>query len=96
MITIYKYPFQIFDMVPLKVPAGSTPLCVQMQNDEPCIWMLVDTTKPIVFRALKIFGTGREIIDDVESLSYVGTIQMSHFVWHVFLRDQDGPLTTDH
>jgi hypothetical protein len=95
MITIHKYPFRIFDVVPLQMPAGSTPLCVQMQGDNPCIWMLVDTSQPIVFRALKIFGTGREIFDSVEDLSYVGTFQIDQFVWHVFIRTNDGPLTTD-
>jgi hypothetical protein len=90
MISIYKYPFQIFDVVPIEMPAAAVPLCVQLQDGVPCIWMQVDTSNPTVYRALRIFGTGREV--ESYGLAYVGSIQMGPYVWHIYIRSTEVPI----
>lgn len=86
MTTIYKYEFPIEDTVPLYLPRGAKPLCVQLQDGTPCIWMQVVPSNSSVTRNLRIFGTGQPIATD--RLSYVGTIQMEQYVWHVYLQDE--------
>ena len=85
MRTIYKYPLQITDFQTVKVPAGASPLTAQMQGDQLCLWAMIDTdVKETVDAVVKIFGTGNPVELDGE-WGYMGSVQQSIFVWHVFV-----------
>jgi hypothetical protein len=84
MNTIWKYPIPLADTFPLNMPRGATPLCVDVQRGEPCLWALVDTTAPNAERTFHIVGTGQEVPRDT---CYVGTFQQGPFVWHVWEGD---------
>jgi hypothetical protein len=84
MKTIYKYPVDVNDTVSVSMPIGSEILCVQMQNDIPCIWALVDNEKDDVLREFTWYGTGHSVKENPGK--YIGTIQMMNgrLVFHLF------------
>jgi hypothetical protein len=83
-VKIYKYPLILADYNPVVMPKGSTILDLQIQNNTPTIWVLVDTnTKYAEVRTFAIFGTGQEI-ENVNRYKYIKTFQLNNFVWHVF------------
>lgn len=67
------------------LPAGAIPLAVQMQDDVPQMWFLVDPERPKEPRSFLVVGTGQPIPDDVP-LHFIGTFQMAPegLVWHLF------------
>jgi len=86
MKTIYKYQFETADIVTLKLPTCAKVLTIQIQNDKPCLWALVDTENERTFdMELSIFGTGHEV-KNLELSTYIGTYQERNggLVWHVF------------
>lgn len=84
MKTIYKYPLKVADTQNVVLPVGAKVLCVQTQNEVPCLWALVDNTFPTEIRCFCTFGTGHEYTG--MDLTYVGTYQLSggELVFHVF------------
>lgn len=82
--TIWKYGLNIGKTtVPMR--RGAIVLCVQMQNDTPMLWALVDPdpTLSIQMRRFEIVGTGHPC-DDLDPDRYVGTVQIGPLVWHIF------------
>ena len=54
-----------------------------------CLWAMSNTDESRKVRRLfRIYGTGREIKEPLESLNYIGTVQMGSFVWHIFERKE--------
>jgi hypothetical protein len=87
---IFKYPLTITDYQDIALPAGAKPLCVQMQDERPCLWVLVNADRePDHTLTVRIVGTGNPF-PDAEECTYVGTFQMfaGGLVWHVFTRWQ--------
>lgn len=88
MKTIYKYPVdgsEALGDITLNIPQGGQVLDVQVQGGIPCIWVLVESTKPIVQRVFRIIGTGHRInVNTV--LDYIGTFQLDNgdLVYHLF------------
>ena len=84
MQTIYKYPINRLDVEELELPQGATPLTLQLQGGQPCLWFLVDPDRPTEVRRFLIFGTGHAI--GPEAGAYIGTFQLAHgtLVFHVF------------
>jgi len=80
--TIWKYTLPIQDSVALEMPSSSQCLCVAVQNGALCLWALVTPGTARVKRLIKIYGTGLPGPSFHES--YVGTVQLGPFVWHVF------------
>lgn len=85
MKKIFKYPIQTTDRQVLQMPAGAEILCVQIQNNIPCIWALVDERYSNTERVIFVFGTGNPI-EVHPSLKYIGTYQLQGgaFIGHVF------------
>lgn len=81
MKTIWK--FNLTADCTVEIPLNSEILCVQTQHDRPQMWVLVDPSKQLIKRRIKIFGTGHEINEDT---NYIGTFQLrgGQLVFHVF------------
>jgi hypothetical protein len=85
MRTIWKYQLEVADLSILQIPKGGKILCVQTQNEQPCIWVDVDSEAPTETRWFKIFGTGHQMGID-ERVIYIGTFQLNNgsLVFHLF------------
>lgn len=87
MNTIYKYPIVMSGMQTLSMPGWCKPLCCQLQNGQPYLWVLVDSTYPDAMQTFHVFGTGHPIPESVVTgCDYVGTFQLNGgaLVLHVF------------
>jgi hypothetical protein len=91
MRTIYKYPFNVSDVVELELPRGARVLHIDVQGGLPCLWALVDTDNPPERAAFRLFGTGQPLPDDVTHTGHVTTFFHGPFVWHVFRSPGDQP-----
>lgn len=82
---VYKYKLQITKVIQeVVLPLGAQILCIKMQNDELCMWALVDpdqTYNEVV--KIRCAGTGYEITEDVE---YIDTVMLldGELVFHFF------------
>ena len=82
---VYKYKLQITKVIQeVVLPLGAQVLCIKMQNDELCMWALVDpdqTYNEVV--KIRCAGTGHEITEDVE---YIDTVMLldRELVFHFF------------
>jgi len=83
--TIWKYELP-FPETQLQMPMGAQVLDVQVQNDTPCIWALVDQKLKLEIRKFKFFGTGHEIDSFITKQNYVGTFQLREglLIFHLF------------
>jgi len=89
MKTIHKFPLKITDMQQIIVSYDSEILTAQFQNDQLCLWVLVDTEKAPVSRFIEILGTGNPIPTDMGiDRKYISTAQQhsGSLVWHIFER----------
>lgn len=87
-LTIWKYRLTTTDTQYAEMPKGAKILAVQMQNEVPCLWALVDPDQPKMKVKIAIFGTGHPI-DERWGLKYIGTYQLNGglLVFHVFEMD---------
>ena len=82
---VYKYKLQITKVIQeVVLPLGAQILCIKMQNDELCMWALVDpdqTYNEVV--KIRCAGTGHEITEDVE---YIDTVMLldGELAFHFF------------
>ncbi len=85
MSTIWKYELTVEGIQDLYVPGGGKILCVQVQRERPCVWMLVNPDEDTKLHRIWIFGTGQPDID-TSGLTYIGTFQLydGGLVFHVF------------
>jgi len=88
MKTIWKKQIEVTDVQVVEVPHNSTFLCVQVQNEVPCIWYLVPDTETELRDQIQlmIFETGNPIPDvGIFGIPYLGTFQMhGGQIWHLF------------
>jgi hypothetical protein len=79
--TIYKYAIHP-GVYSLYLPEGSEALSVDIQYGEPQMWVLQDTSKPVVCR----YGTGHQLPED--DMRFIGTFfgDSGVFVFHLFER----------
>ncbi len=82
MKTIYKYTLRIDDRQQIPVPARRKPLCVQMQNGNPCLWVEVDDEDGPELLTIVTRGTGHPLPDNLGP--YIGTYQIQGLVFHVY------------
>lgn len=82
MKTIYKYQLKTTEQQTITTPVGSEILSLQIQNDNPCLWVKVDTNNEVGDRTFATFGTGYPLPDN--PMEFVGTYQTGEFVFHVF------------
>lgn len=82
MITIWKYNVLMAVQFKLELPEKSRVLSVQMQDEAPCMWVRVDTERPLEVRQFAIVGTGNAVPDGYTE--HLGTWQQGRFVFHLF------------
>ena len=79
---IYKYPVSIGTFIHA-MPKGAEVLCVQMQEHNPQMWVLVNPKAEAERREFIVVGTGHSYTT-LSGSRYIGTFQDSSFVWHLF------------
>ena len=86
MKTIWKYPLKVEGEQTIKMPAGSSLLCVKTQYDRPCLWAMVDDSAPMEDVRILCYGTGHRV-DESSLLTYLGSVMLreSNFVLHFFI-----------
>jgi hypothetical protein len=85
MKSIYKYQLSLNDVDVILLPVGSDILTIQMQDNNICMWALVDTSEQrMVSRHIYTFGMGHSI-DPTLKLKHISTYQIgSYLVYHAF------------
>jgi hypothetical protein len=80
MKKVFKYELHGHDSI-VKLPLGAEILSVQLQNDRPVLWALVDPGNELVERSICIIGTGWDVENNMK---YINTYMEEYFVWHAF------------
>lgn len=97
MRTIYKYPLETTDLQSIKIPRllGAKDfrgqfLCIDIQNDFPCLWCLIDTSEQEREVFFRVVGTGNSMPETLDKNDYLGTYQLFNgaFIGHVFLEKE--------
>lgn len=86
---IYKYPLELKELQILDMYEQSEIIGVQIQDNEIVMWALVDNEKDMIECAIKLYGTGHTIRDNINDLSFIGTVQLNSYVWHLFLFSEE-------
>lgn len=85
MNVVWKYPIDLKDHQAVLMQHEAKILCVQMQDGTPTIWAKVDPARGQSFRHVFVVGTGHYVPD---GKTYLGTVQMNGYVWHVFIEEE--------
>ena len=85
MKTIWKFVLPVEDFVGFEMPRGAQILTVQVQNNQICMWALVDPTAPKDRRHFQVVGTGHPF-KNWQQCNYIGSVQMlqGELVFHVY------------
>jgi hypothetical protein len=83
METIWKYKITSIPDFEISLPLGANVLSIQMQNDYPTLWVLVDPSQPYEVRKFFKVGTGWPI-RNMSATKFIATIQKDGLVWHYF------------
>jgi hypothetical protein len=83
MITIHKYEFELGPEIEIEMPEFSKIISVQLLNEKPVMWAIVDTHRPLVKRKFTAVWTGEELNAFYSMRHHIATIQDIH-VWHIF------------
>jgi hypothetical protein len=83
---IYKYKLDVKPTTFLKVPAGYEILSIHEQNNDICLWALVDIDRPIIIETFYLIGTGQLFPWERAKTKFIETVQLNNgsFVVHVF------------
>lgn len=87
--TIWKYKIEAVGIQQILLPIGAEILTVQIQDQLPCIWVMVDPENETEVRVFEIFGTGHNIYTPpAVTWKYIGTFQVDQgaLVFHLFER----------
>lgn len=81
MDTIYKYELPLEGGV-LRIPKDAQILTVAEQKGKLMFWVVFDLRAELVERWFEIYGTGNRMAPG--SRTFIKTVFMGDFVWHVF------------
>lgn len=87
---IYKYPLSLqqdYNICTVLLPAGYQILTIQLQNDIPTLWVLVDETRSNILKVqIAVVGTGHHITFNADLATYISTVQFNNgnLVLHFF------------
>lgn len=80
---IHKFVLEFNSRQSVSMPVGSIILSIQVQKGVICLWAMVDkeeTEKED--RYFRIYGTGEEVTQSEGR--FLATVQLDHFVFHIF------------
>jgi hypothetical protein len=82
MRTIWK--FAVTTPMVVRLPPEAQILTIQLQDNSPQMWVLLDAERPTTPRQFVVVGTGQPLPEG--PLTYCGTFQLEHqhVVFHVF------------
>lgn len=83
-MNIYKYPLIITDVQRITTFVGAKPLSLMVQNEIPCLWMMVDPTANTKLVSVDMYGTGYELPENPGR--HIGSFMVHNgaLVFHVF------------
>lgn len=86
MKVIWKYPLEITEEQTIEVPKKYEVLCIQTQDNEPFLWVLVEEDDYLIILKIITLETGEDA-HRVNLKDYIGTYQVDDgsFVGHVFI-----------
>jgi len=94
MKTIWKFTFEpafnLNTIINLEMPDNPEILCVKNQDEEICLWAIVETTNEIYHFTFDIIPTGTELIDSYNiKRTYIDTVLLNDgkLVFHIFKRE---------
>ena len=81
---VWKYPINIDGLTELTLPGGAQVLTVNLQNEKPFLWAMVDPDKHLTTRRFRLVATGESF--EANDPFYVGTlfVEGGRYVFHVF------------
>lgn len=84
MKAIWKYVFDLSagQIQHHEIPEGGVVRHVARQDHLIAMWVEVFPDEPRTHRVFRIVGTGHREIEDWDS--YLGTVQMGIFAWHLY------------
>lgn len=80
MKTIFRYPLSMWLLSTVELPAVAKIVSFGFQNDQPVMWVLLDTLQSFRERQFGIYATGAPL---PESMDHVASVQHGEFVWHL-------------
>ena len=83
MRTVWKHEIFTKAEFTINLPFGAKPLMIDVQNQQPYLWVEVDTEiESLIPRHFCVFGTGRGIPKRFDI--YIGSWAEVPFVWHLY------------
>ena len=88
MRTIWKYSITDSPYQKIEMPLNAEILCVQLQDNIPTLWALVETEDPKKPFNILTYYTGSYLVNERGKYrKYIGTYQLNGLVHHVFVDD---------
>lgn len=85
---IWKFPLDVADFQAVLMPKGAGFLDVQVQNGQPCMWVMCDPDAEQVNIPFLMLGTGHRMVDNEAKHvgDHLGTFQLKDggLVFHLF------------
>jgi hypothetical protein len=86
MKKIFRYPLETIDTQFIELPLGAEILTAQIQDNQLCLWAMVNTSPDAITknRRIEIVGTGYPV--PAGELKYISTFQImdGSLIFHVF------------
>lgn len=87
MKTIWKYTLEVKTAQTIKLPVGAEILSIKNQNDNICLYAMVDgNEEETEVRTILIFGTGHAIPENINVAEFLDTVSLRNglLMFHVF------------
>ncbi|HXU81963.1 MAG TPA: hypothetical protein VN914_11240 [Polyangia bacterium] len=74
MNTVQKFSLTVADQLEVEMPLGAQLLHVALVKARPCLWALVDESRPRVRRRFRLTATSEPIPDHLPDWKFVGSV----------------------
>lgn len=82
MERIWKFELEFKSPQVIDMPKGAIILDIQLQENSPCLWAIVNEFAEIEQRRFIFCTTGSRLLETEKN--YIGTVQENNFVSHLF------------
>lgn len=83
MRTIWKFPLKVAHEQLLYLPLHFKVLKVDMQGNQPCAWIELDSEADLIATSVFMYGTGHRVA--VVGAYHIGTVLDGPYVWHYYM-----------